>query len=299
MVSRLILSVLVTTTIVARVQGDLAGLHFYLYTKGNTNAVEIKASDANTINNSAFVVGQPVKFLCHGYTSSYTAEFPRDLKNSEKFGNILIQFLLHTKENCGISSSLLEPSEPLKLQCYRGRLGGTILAGGRLRRSLCKHSPRRERNCKLDEDVDRHSLGGQVGAFITPNLDNGDKIPRVTGLDPARPGFEQATTSPSERLDPTDADFVDVIRTSTGAGSTSTTADPPGAGTVDFYPNGGVKQPGFTTTVGFKAYKCTSYADFQGSCPKTNGVLMGEYVPKTISGTYYLSTKSFAPFAKR
>lgn len=89
-----------------------------------------------------------------------------------------------------------------------------------------------------------HSLGGQVGAFITPNLDNGDKIPRVTGLDPARPGFEQATTSPSERLDPTDADFVDVIRTSTGAGSTSTTADPPGAGTVDFYPNGGVKQPG-------------------------------------------------------
>jgi len=59
-----------------------------------------------------------------------------------------------------------------------------------------------------------HSLGGQVGAFITPNLGNGKVLPRVTGLDPARPGFSSAGTS--SRLDASDATFVDIIRTSAG-----------------------------------------------------------------------------------
>lgn len=75
-------------------------------------------------------------------------------------------------------------------------------------------------------------------------MSNGQKIPRVTGLDPGRPGFEPGSVPPSGRLDPTDADFVDVIRTSTGIGSNSTVADPPGTGNVDFFPNGGVTQPG-------------------------------------------------------
>jgi len=64
----------------------------------------------------------------------------------------------------------------------------------------------------------------------------------VTGLDPGRPGFEN-TVPAASRLDPTDADFVDVITTSCGIGCTETTPDPP-RGTVDFYPNGGLRQPG-------------------------------------------------------
>lgn len=166
-----------------------------------------------------------------------------------------------------------------------------------------------------------HSLGGQVGAFISQNLPNGQKMPRVTGLDPARPGFNSSTTPTSQRLDAGDGDFVDVIRTSPGVGAplSTSTPDPP-VGTADFYPNGGIKQPGcifditcmqktlifqtffdnfpffadlcahsraykyyaesITTSVGFKSYKCLSYDDFKGSCSKTNPALMGEYVDK-------------------
>ena len=87
-----------------------------------------------------------------------------------------------------------------------------------------------------------HSLGGQVGAFISSNLAPGTNLSRVTGLDPARPGFEN-TVPAADRLDSTDAIFVDVITTSCGIGCTSTTPDP-ARGTVDFYPNGGLKQPG-------------------------------------------------------
>ena len=45
-------------------------------------------------------------------------------------------------------------------------------------------------------------------------------------------------------MDPSDADFLDIIHSSSGANSKSKVADLPGAGTVEFYPNGGVSQPG-------------------------------------------------------
>jgi hypothetical protein len=82
-----------------------------------------------------------------------------------------------------------------------------------------------------------HSLGGLVGAFITPNLGNEQVMPRVTALDPAGTTF-----TPANILDSTDATFVDVIRTSAGIfGSDGTTPDA-SIGTVDFYPNGGFYQ---------------------------------------------------------
>lgn len=62
------------------------------------------------------------------------------------------------------------------------------------------------------------------------------------GLDPAEPEFEDHP--PSIRLDPTDAVFVDVIHTNgappdrLGAGLMQV------SGHVDFYVNGGQKQPG-------------------------------------------------------
>lgn len=62
------------------------------------------------------------------------------------------------------------------------------------------------------------------------------------GLDPAEPEFEDHPTS--IRLDPTDAVFVDVIHTNgappdrLGAGLMQV------SGHVDFYVNGGQKQPG-------------------------------------------------------
>lgn len=59
------------------------------------------------------------------------------------------------------------------------------------------------------------------------------------GLDPAGPGFEYVTLQ-SDRLDSTDAQFVDVIHTAVG---TLGYAAP--IGVVDFYPNGGTPpQPG-------------------------------------------------------
>lgn len=65
------------------------------------------------------------------------------------------------------------------------------------------------------------------------------KIPRITGLDPARPMFEEET-GPEGSLDKSDAEFVDIIHTSAG-----TVGYLKPLGHCDFYPNGGkASQPG-------------------------------------------------------
>lgn len=58
-----------------------------------------------------------------------------------------------------------------------------------------------------------------------------------TGLDPAGPLF--SATDPAVRLDPTDAQFVDVIHTDANRWGTFQAL-----GHIDFYPNGGLDQLG-------------------------------------------------------
>ncbi|KAM7285238.1 endothelial lipase isoform X2 [Ixodes scapularis] len=82
-----------------------------------------------------------------------------------------------------------------------------------------------------------HGLGAQVAGYFALGLKlimNGQKIGRITGLDPDNEGFED------ERLDRDDADFVDVIHTSNGVYELGM-REP--MGHVDFYPNRGGDQP--------------------------------------------------------
>jgi hypothetical protein len=64
----------------------------------------------------------------------------------------------------------------------------------------------------------------------------------LSGLDPAEPHFSK--TDPIVRLDPTDADFVDVIHTDAGPFLSGGLGIFQPVGHVDFYPNGGIEQPG-------------------------------------------------------
>ncbi|XP_014250894.1 inactive pancreatic lipase-related protein 1-like [Cimex lectularius] len=85
------------------------------------------------------------------------------------------------------------------------------------------------------------SLGAHAAAFAGSRLST---VYRITGLDPAGPLFE--SQDPADRLDSTDAEFVDVIHSNGetlilgGLGSSQP------MGHVDFYPNGGRMQKGCT-----------------------------------------------------
>lgn len=86
-----------------------------------------------------------------------------------------------------------------------------------------------------------HLIGHSLGAHVAGSAGSMFKgsIARITGLDPALPSFDHFK-DPNQRLDLTDAQFVDIIHTC--AGTLGLYAP---IGHVDFYPNGGTPtQPG-------------------------------------------------------
>ncbi|XP_055527886.1 endothelial lipase-like [Wyeomyia smithii] len=82
------------------------------------------------------------------------------------------------------------------------------------------------------------SLGAHLPSFVSDALKKslGVQLVRITGLDPALPLFRIANRR--WKLDPTDADFVDVIHTNNGGFGKYEMS-----GHADFYVNGGQMQP--------------------------------------------------------
>ena len=77
---------------------------------------------------------------------------------------------------------------------------------------------------------------GVLLLFMTCNLQTADTRP-FSGLDPAMPFF--VTVNKDQKLDASDAVFVDVIHTNAFVqGKIEASGD------VDFYVNGGIRQPG-------------------------------------------------------
>lgn len=83
------------------------------------------------------------------------------------------------------------------------------------------------------------SLGAQVTNFVSQAV-RPFQIPRITGLDPAMPLF--VGVSKSDKLDSSDAKFVDVFHT-----NAFVQGKVEKCGHVDFYFNGGILQPGCQT----------------------------------------------------
>ncbi|XP_060054545.1 lipase member H isoform X1 [Erinaceus europaeus] len=145
------------------------------------------------------------------------------------------------------------------------------------------------------------SLGAHIAGFVGKMYDG--QLGRITGLDPAGPLFNGKP--PEDRLDPGDAQFVDVIHSDTDALGYK---EP--LGNIDFYPNGGLDQPGCPKTIFggmgyFKcdhqrsvylylsslrknctvtAYPCDSYRDYRNGKCVTCGPSQGEPCP--ILGYY-------------
>lgn len=138
-----------------------------------------------------------------------------------------------------------------------------------------------------------HGLGahvcGAAAASFSAKVDQ--KIDFIVGLDPAGPLF--SLSDPDNRLDKTDADYVQVIHT-----NGELLGFKSAIGNDDFYPNGGDLQPGcgidltgscsqnrayiyFVESLvssGFRAYYCNSWEEFdRGLCYGNNQMMMGEF----------------------
>lgn len=181
-----------------------------------------------------------------------------------------------------------------------------------------------------------HLIGFSLGAHLAGAV--GQRVAgigRITGLDPAARKLENS--SPKVRLDPTDAEFVDVIHTDGaqpfGFGSTQP------MGLVDLYANGGLLQPGcsdntfvdFVNSIFFGKSKCshcrardlfmetvrsTSCTMMAGRCSSVDSITRGKCsgcrqgdllcVPvgyhaelsKTMKGLYSFRTDAASPYCQ-
>lgn len=181
-----------------------------------------------------------------------------------------------------------------------------------------------------------HSLGAHVAGFLAKRVHNMGlgKLKRVTGLDPAEPFFDLA--GPDDRIDKSDAEFVDIIHTNSGMLWNGCLSMKRPIGHMDFYPAGGQHQPGCVEAcIGaicmnitiedlikggcsheransyfkesivargshqFRGWRCVSWEDFQeGKCCNGEEVVMGQWADKrTEEGSYYFHVAEETPYA--
>lgn len=174
---------------------------------------------------------KPLMLIAHGWHETGDHEWVQEAKN-----------LLLDLEDCNVI--VVDWRGGSQQGNYIRSAGSTALVG-RQASLVLQHLLNIYSNTLSPEDVHviGHSLGGQVAGFVGRHFRNqtGRLLGRITALDAAAPLFEDTNVFLSSR----DAQFVDAIHTSSGdkviKGEFGILTP---FGHVDFYPNGGRKQPG-------------------------------------------------------
>ncbi|XP_069492530.1 lipase member I [Ambystoma mexicanum] len=205
-----------------------------LYTRKNRNC----ASDLNLENSTAFKyvnATQKFVFIIHGYRPTgsppvWIDDIVADLLSLEDMNVILVDW------NRGATTVFyhIAAAKTKKVADILKTLIDGLLKDGATPESMYLIGV---------------SLGAHIAGFVG-QMYNGT-LGRITGLDPAGPLYSGKPLD--ERLDPTDALFVDVIHTDVdGLGYREN------LGHIDFYPNGGADQPGCPQTLlsGSQYFKC-------------------------------------------
>ncbi|CAB3223460.1 unnamed protein product [Arctia plantaginis] len=278
---------------------------FWLYTKANDRQpFQILVNDSKSIETAPWVVNAPIKILIHGYTG---------YKDFSPNTEIRPAYM----ECCNYNIISVDYNPLAREPCYIEASHNTKLVGKCTAQLIDELVTKYHFPLKLFHVIG-FSLGGQAAGFVGQNVRSG-KLYRISGLDPALPLF--VTKHLDEKLDKTDAIFVDVLHTNAlGRGKLED------SGHVDFYANGGSIQPGcrssrqktlsscsharapiyyaesITSKEGFYGTKCHSWiAYIIGWCElhhPDEEELFGEYVSREARGQYFFNTNAEPPYAR-
>ncbi|EDW11506.1 pancreatic lipase-related protein 2 [Drosophila mojavensis] len=275
---------------------------YYIYTRQNVmdrqNLHIGESAEQSNLTNSNFNPRNPTKILIHGYNSDMFLSPLQQMRD---------EYLAKGDYNIiYVDWSVLAPGP-----CYISAVHNTRQTGACTAQLI-------ERLVEMN-NTDIHiigfSLGAQVPNYIARNLKS-FQLPRITGLDPAMPLF--ITAGLNDKLDPSDAAFVDVIHT-----NALVQGKLERCGHADFYMNGGISQPGCSgpqwmnsfacshqranayylesirSPKGFWGWACSSYIFYLlGMCPPTNYLLeAGDNVRPGTRGMFLIDTNDTSPYA--
>lgn len=266
---------------------------YWLYTRDNPDGQLLNRSEPHLIESTTFNATNPIKVLVHGWLGN--------TEEKESLCMYNVNSYLKVGEYNVICVDWKQYSTDLSYAVARAR-------AKHIARDIAKVLTRITYDLTIGVETMHligHSMGAHIVGFVGKNLV--DRIPRITGLDPARPNYEN--NAPEDRLYITDAHFVDVMHTNTDKNGFRKPI-----GHIDFFPNGGKSQPNcgladkatgscshlkayhyFSHSIWAKedyvARKCSSWKDFKAhKCDDNESTFMGEYVDLNQTDNYYLET---------
>ncbi|XP_020008791.2 pancreatic triacylglycerol lipase [Castor canadensis] len=199
---------------------------FLLYTNENQDNYQTITADASNIRSSNFQTNRMTRFIIHGFIDkgeeNWLADMCKNLFKVESVNCICVDW------KGGSRTGYTQASQNTRI------VGAEVAYLVDFLQSQFEYSP-------SNVHLIGHSLGSHIAGEAGRRTEGA--IGRITGLDPAEPCFEG--TPELIRLDPSDAQFVDVIHTDAapiipnlGFGMSQI------SGHLDFFPNGGLEMPG-------------------------------------------------------
>jgi len=249
---------------------DLSKIKFFLWTRQNPQDYDTVDLTQESLENSHFDSRHPTVILAHGWNS-----------HGQGFGSDIAEAYLEVGEYnvFAIEWGDLETWANYPQAAVRTRAVG-------------EHSANL---VKILSDVgvfDKihvvgHSLGAHVAGFLAKRAKamGLGTLARVTGLDPAEPFFDIA--GPEDRIDKSDADFVDIIHTNSGMLWNGCLSIKKSIGHVDFYPAGGSHQPGCVEACiipDLMCYNITIEDLIKGGCSHERSVSYFKESIRTLNG---------------
>ncbi|XP_060804657.1 lipase member H-A [Amyelois transitella] len=220
---------------------------YWLFTRANPLTPQIlKYNDTNSVKHSNLDKNKITVVLVHGWRGSCTNEFSTMLTEGIF---IFIDIILHILNFINIrpifGSSFLQDQDVNVIVMDWSALAGQNYV------TAAKGTPGTGR-C-LGQFVNwlaslgavryetMHIVGFSLGGHLVGNAgkETGGRVQRITALDPAGPGWNLCP----ERLNKTDGQYVEAIHTSLFTGLFAP------IGYADFYPNGGIIQPGCVSDI--------------------------------------------------
>ncbi|XP_040847709.1 pancreatic triacylglycerol lipase-like isoform X2 [Ochotona curzoniae] len=199
---------------------------FLLYTNENPNNFQVISADAAIIRSSNFKTDRKTRFIIHGFIDkgeeNWLYKLCKNLFEVESVNCICVDW------KGGSRTTYPQATQNIQV------VGAEVAYLVDFLQSSLGYPPSKV-----------HVIGHSLGSHAAGEAGRRTKgvIGRITGLDPAEPYFQG--TPELVRLDPSDAQFVDVIHTdgapmipNLGLGMSQN------VGHLDFFPNGGEEMPG-------------------------------------------------------
>ncbi|KAK0134903.1 Phospholipase A1 member A [Merluccius polli] len=205
-------------------------VQYLLLTRENPDCPSLFSPDTPITHRqqTPFSCSRPTKIIIHGYRAlgsspSWVTKLARAVLRAEDSNVLVVDWV------CGASFGYMQAVDSYKEVALQ--------ISGLIKKLQVREEPRPQ-GCGLESfHLIGVSLGAHVAGFVGTMFEG--KIGRITGLDPAGPMFKK--TDLFNRLDPSDALFVDVIHTDSDFFGISIPI-----GHVDFFLNGGRDQVGCT-----------------------------------------------------